>query len=50
MSPQARELQKLGERPGTEHSLRAFRGTMALQHLDLRLLASRAVREYVSIV
>ena len=47
---QPRNSQKPAERAGTEPSLGPSEGAQPCQHLDLELLASRTVRQYISAV
>lgn len=42
--------QKLGERCTTDPPLELLEKAWLCQHLDLRLLASRTVAEYISVV
>lgn len=50
MVPPAKEPAELGEMPGTDPSLETSEGEWPCWHLRLTLLASRPVRQSISVV
>lgn len=45
-----RDYQKIGEKPGTNPFLVSSKGIWPCQHFSFRLLITRAVREYISVI